>query len=133
MRVFLDTNVLVSAFATRGLCTDVVQAVLAEHDLVLGETVLKELERTLTKKFKAPAQTARETVEFLESEAVAVVRAAKLPGIEMRDSADRRVLGEAIEGSADVLVTGDKDLLEVADEAPMPVVTPRGFWDQLRR
>ena len=34
VRVFLDTNVLVAAFATRGLCADVVRTVLAEHELV---------------------------------------------------------------------------------------------------
>ena len=42
MRVFLDTNVLISAFATRGLGADVVNLVLAEHQLVLGESVLRD-------------------------------------------------------------------------------------------
>ena len=47
MRVFLDTNVLVSAFATRGLCADVLRLILAEHTLVTGEVVLRELRRAL--------------------------------------------------------------------------------------
>ena len=37
MRVMLDTNVLASAAATRGLCADVLRAVLAEHELVVRE------------------------------------------------------------------------------------------------
>lgn len=40
MRVFLDTNVLVSAFATRGLCADLMRHVLAEHDLITGEVII---------------------------------------------------------------------------------------------
>jgi hypothetical protein len=35
MKVMLDTNVLASAVATRGLCADVLRAVLAEHELVI--------------------------------------------------------------------------------------------------
>jgi predicted nucleic acid-binding protein len=48
VRVCLDTNVLVAAFATRGLCADVLRTVLAEHDLVVGEVILAELRRVLT-------------------------------------------------------------------------------------
>lgn len=55
MKVCLDTNVLVAAFATRGLCADVLRAVLAEHELVTGEVILAEFRRTLTTKLMAPA------------------------------------------------------------------------------
>jgi predicted nucleic acid-binding protein len=47
LRGFLDTNVLVSAFATRGLCADVLRHVLTEHELLTGEVVLAELRRAL--------------------------------------------------------------------------------------
>ena len=56
MRVFLDTNVLASAFGTRGLCADVLQIILGEHDLVTGEVVIEELRRVLLKKFGMPEQ-----------------------------------------------------------------------------
>ncbi len=44
MRVFLDTNVLVSAFAARGICADLLELVLLEHDLIIGRHVLGELD-----------------------------------------------------------------------------------------
>jgi len=47
VRVFLDTNVLVSAFASRGLCADLFELVLLEHDFVLGRNVLRELKKAL--------------------------------------------------------------------------------------
>ena len=47
MIVCFDTNVLVSAVATRGLCADIVNAALAEHQLIVGETVLMELRQVL--------------------------------------------------------------------------------------
>ena len=47
MKVFLDTNVLVSAFASRGICADILELVLLEHDLLTGENVLRELGKAL--------------------------------------------------------------------------------------
>ena len=61
MRVFLDTNVLVSAFATRGLSADLFEMVLLEHELVTGKRVLQELQKALRTKIKLPR---RQTVQF---------------------------------------------------------------------
>ncbi|HEX2162573.1 MAG TPA: putative toxin-antitoxin system toxin component, PIN family [Thermoanaerobaculia bacterium] len=129
--MFLDTNVLVSAVATRGICADVLQAVLVRHRLVIGETVLAELRCVLRDKLKLPASSAEEVDQLLRGEAV-VVRDAVPLRISIRDASDLPVLSEAVAGEADVLVTGDKDLLDVGGEAPVPIVSPRGFWERLR-
>ena len=49
------------------------------------------------------------------------------------DSGDARVLGEALAGQADFLVTGDRQLLALGDGAPLRILSPRQFWDLLRR
>ncbi len=67
MRVFLDTNVLASALATRGLCTDLFRLVLAEHELVVGEVVLDELRRVLNARFRVPAARVAEVEELLRA------------------------------------------------------------------
>lgn len=60
MRGFLDTKVLVSAFATRGICADVLRVVLAEHTLITSEAVLRELSRVLRTRIGMPSRlTAR--------------------------------------------------------------------------
>jgi predicted nucleic acid-binding protein len=53
--------------------------------------------------------------------------------VKVRDPGDRCVLASAVAGRADLLVTGDRDLLHVADELPFPVPDPRGFWNLLPR
>jgi predicted nucleic acid-binding protein len=58
LRIFLDTNVLVSAFGTRGLCADVVRHVVAQHEFETGEVVLAELRRVLRSKIGLPAECA---------------------------------------------------------------------------
>ena len=132
MRVLLDTNVLVAAFATRGLCQDVLRLVLAEHSLLVSETILDELERTLTRKLRTPARQGREAVTFIREhgEVAAPVRPAPWP---VNDPDDRWIVAAALDGAADVLVTGDKELLRAGSEATFQVVTPRGFWESIRR
>lgn len=131
MRVCLDTNVLVAAFATRGLCADVLRTVLAEHDLVVGEVIITELRRTLASKLKVPSNQINAVEAVLRTVPV-IPKPPKPSTVAIRDPADRWVLATAIAGAADVLVTGDNDLLEAVDDSPIPILSPRGFWEFLR-
>ena len=131
MRVFLDTNVFISAFATRGLCADLFQVVLADHQLVLGETVIREVRRNFSRKLRMAPALVDEVETFLRHQAE-VVADPPLLALEIRDPSDRIVVSEAVAGHADVLVTGDGDLLSIAAEAPLPIVAPRAFWELLK-
>jgi putative PIN family toxin of toxin-antitoxin system len=131
VRVYLDTNVLVSAFATRGLCADILHAVLAEHQLMAGEAVLAEVRRVLRQKIRLSTAAVTDVDTLLRQQALIVATAPKLV-IKIRDADDLAILSEAVAGAANVLVTGDRDLLDIAAKAPLPIVTPRGFWELLR-
>lgn len=132
MRVFLDTNVLVSAFATRGLAADVLRLVLSEHTLVTGDVVLRELARVLRVRIKLPRARIEDILDFLRE--FEVVPKPKAPSdVALRDEDDRWVLASAVAGAVDVLVTGDRDLLDAAGEAPLEIVDPRGFWELASR
>jgi putative PIN family toxin of toxin-antitoxin system len=128
LRAFLDTNVLVSAFTTRGLCSDVLRTVLTEHELILGAAVIGELRRVL-KRVGLPKRQIEEIVAFLSSYVTTtkLKKPARLPTV--RDPDDARILAEAVGANADVLITGDKDLLLVAGESPISILSPRGFWE----
>jgi putative PIN family toxin of toxin-antitoxin system len=132
LRVFLDTSVLVAAFATRGLCADVVRTVLAEHELVVGETVLSELRRVLGDKIGLPEPQVREVAAFVRQQAL-VAAEAPLPPIDVRDANDLPILAAALQGAAEVLVTGDKDLLVLEPLPTLLILDPRGFWDRIKR
>lgn len=132
MRVFLDTNVLVSAYAARGICTDLVRFILSEHELLTGEVNLDELRRVLRDQFHAPPERLDAIESELRAETI-VPRPAQPSPIPVRDPDDRWVLASAMCGRADLLVTGDHDLLAVAPQVSIPIVDPRGCWDRLRR
>jgi len=131
VRVLLDTNVVIAAFATRGLCQDVMQVVLAEHDLILGHTVLDEVEHNLQKKLRMPASAAAEVIGFLRAHAE-VVRPDAPASVPKRDREGRWVVAAALHDKADVLVSGDDDLLSMKSNLPVAIVSPRGFWEMLR-
>lgn len=131
MRVFLDTNVLVSAFATRGLSADVLRTVVAEHELLVGEVVLLELRRVLRERIRVPGATITAIEQFLRDQTV-VPQPTEPLMLKVRDPDDLWVLTSAVAGQADVLVTWDKDLLSIASRAPLPIVDPRGFWGMVR-
>ena len=131
MKVFLDTNVLVSAFVARGLCADLFRYVLAEHELLTGQVNLFELKRTLRDKFAATADQI-ESVEAQLRDHTVVPKPAVRPAIRVRDKDDEWVLASAIAGMAGMLVTGDQDLLAVAKKSPVPILTPREAWEWLR-
>jgi putative PIN family toxin of toxin-antitoxin system len=133
VKVFLDTNVLVSGFATRGLCSDVIRLVLAEHELITGEVVLNELKQVLKQKIQLPAEQIEEILAFLENQTVQH-KPKSLPPIQVRDEDDPWVLASVLAAKADVLVTGNKDLLDVANEVRgLTITDPRGFWNLARK
>ena len=133
MRVFLDTNVLVAAFATRGLCADVLRTVLAEHELVISSTVIEELTRTLIEKIRVPEPSVQEIAVFLRAFASLANAPVSPPPVAVRDPDDSVILAEALAVSANVLVTGDKDLLEAGEVPGIEILTPRGSWEHVKQ
>ena len=131
MKIVLDTNVLLSALATRGLCEAVLEVCLAGHDLVLSEPILEELREHLSDTFKMPPARVNEIVAFLRSECT-IVQPVSVPGDACRDPDDLMVLGTALAAEADGIVTGDKDLLVLGIHQGIPILSPRAFYDRLK-
>ena len=129
MRVFLDTNVLASALATRGLCADLFEVVLTEHDLLTSQAVLEELERILVGKFHMPAELVQAYLELIEGVAERITETGSI-NAPIPDPDDVPLLSAARAGKAACFVTGDKALLEVGEVDAMPVLSPRQFWER---
>jgi predicted nucleic acid-binding protein len=124
--------VLVSAFATRGLCADVLRLILDEHELVLGEIVLAEVERGLRKKLRLPEDIVAQDLAVLRRYPVHPT-ASPRQGSPISDPDDARVLATALAAGAEVLVTGDAELLDVREQVEgITVINPRGFWEMHR-
>lgn len=126
MKVVLDANVVVAAFASRGLCESIFELCLDSHDIILSEHLLGEISRNLIKKIKLPKERVYEIVELLRENATILIPDS-LPLDTCRDSDNVKVLGLATAAGADCIVTGDKDLLVLKKFRSVPILTPRGF------
>jgi putative PIN family toxin of toxin-antitoxin system len=126
----LDTNVLASAVATRGLCADVLRAVLAEHELAVCPQIISELQRVLRDKFALPRPLANDFVRLVREDAV-LCEPGDPPAVKLKDKDDLGILSAAIRGEVNVIVTGDKDLQMVDTVAELKIMSPRQFWKEL--
>ncbi len=125
LRAVFDTNVFISALFG-GVPEEAYQAALERRcTLVVSPALLAELARTLREKFHAPE---RDIVAYVKQigRIAEVVRPGQSIAV-LRDNADNRVLecGEA--GRADLIVSGDQDLLRLRQYASIPIVRPADF------
>lgn len=138
MRAVLDTNVVVSAvLVRRGNERRLVEAWRrGAFDLVTSPPLLEELGRVLMypKIRDARWMSGAEVAELLEALATeSVVVEGTLDVQASRDPSDDVVLAAALEGEADYLVTGDRDLLILAAHRSVKILRPADFLSVLRR
>lgn len=131
MKIFLDTNVLVSSAATRGLCADALREVLIHHQLVVSTPLLTELKNALSKKLSVPEDLTSELVEILQRDSY-LSTSSPLADIDIKDRDDLIILSSALNGGADLFITGDKKRLELHKVGNMEIVSPRMFWEKLK-
>jgi len=106
----LDTNVLVSALTTRGLCTELFEQIVQMQSLATSEPILGELDRILSDKFGLPPTIVRGYLYLIREEAELLVAAnERLPKIP--DPDDIEILAYASGGQTNIFVTGFKALL----------------------
>ncbi len=130
--VVLDTNVLLAAFISHGLCHELHELCVREHEVVLSDFLLGEFRRNLTGKFRVPDERAGPAETLLRSE-VEIVEPAPLPTSVCRDPDDDWVLATAVAGASRCIVTGDKDLLTLGGYEGVRILEPRAFWELTRR
>lgn len=134
LRVVLDTNVLLSGIAYPASVPGKILAAWRHGaiDVLLSDYILEELRRVLPRLAHRHGLTAGEIDDLVDalSIQVEVIEPLPAPDPDLRDVADEPVLGSllaALETSrADYLVTGDKDLLALAERHP--IVDPATFW-----
>ena len=127
MRVFLDTNVVVAAFISRGTCSQLFEECLDAHEILLSEQVFAEFSKTLLRKLKFTGSRVDEALVFLRSSCTAVPIPKDIPKV-CRDESDNPIVAAAKAAEAHCLISGDPDLLELHPYQGMPILKPSDFW-----
>jgi uncharacterized protein len=128
VRIALDSSVLIAAHISRaGVCAALLEDLLLHHELVTSEFILGELRRKLEEKFRFPKREVDQVAAFLRRVAV-LVEPASLPAEVCRDPTDIPVLGTAVGGDCALLVSVDRDLLDMHRINEIPIIRPGDYW-----
>lgn len=131
MRIALDSSVLIAAHISRaGVCAELLEDLLLHHELVTSEFILREVARKLMEKFDFPKREVDQVSRFLRRQSTLVVPAV-LSSEVCRDSADLPVLGTAIAGECRLLISVDRDLLDMQSIRGIPIIRPGEYWRRM--
>lgn len=128
MIVVFDTNVLVAAIITEGICSKLLHRARAgEFSLISCPFIMQELRRTLAKKLRIGQDEIASAIELI-SEAISQTIGHNLKIKDIcRDADDDNIIACAVAATADYIVTGDSDLLDLKSYQGVKIVTPRDF------
>lgn len=127
LRVVLDTNILVSGLGWSGPPAAILDAVSDERVVIITSApLLDELRRVLA--YPKLAKVVSDAVRFADIIAASgvVVEPDRVLAI-VNDESDNRVLEAAAAASADYIVSGDTDLLDLGSFEGIPIVTAAQF------
>ncbi len=128
MKIVLDSNIIVSAFASRGLCNSLFELSIEKYGTIINSQIIEEITKVFKEKIKLPDDKIRLIIEYLNEYCIFSEHDQIHQKIS-RDRDDDGIISLAYFNSAEYIVTGDKDLLDIKKYESVKIVTPREFWE----
>jgi putative PIN family toxin of toxin-antitoxin system len=139
LRVVLDTNQFVSSVLVRhGLPAQIIDAwQRRDYLLVTSPSIMAEIRATLNyprirRKYPITNEQVERLITLLEQDALVVPGEADVWGAIPGDPDDDQVLACAVDGMADLIVSGDGHLLDLGEYQGIPIITARQFLERLQ-
>lgn len=130
MKILFDTNVLVAAFLRGGTSYEVIEQAVHEHEIYYTVFIIGEFKIIFKNKFHYPAAVVNEFAAFIESFFIKGNTAGAIENI-CRDSNDDQVLADAVINRINVIITGDKDLLDLKAYKDIRIIHPKEYCNLL--
>jgi putative PIN family toxin of toxin-antitoxin system len=129
MRVVFDTNIFVSALVIPGSLAEkaILKIIEGNDTLLLSREILDELLSILSTKFSRDREEISRVAVIL-SEMVEWVRPTQRIRV-LRDEPDNRILECALFGKADIVVTGDKEMLGLGEYGKTKIISLRAYLE----
>lgn len=124
MKLFLDTNVWLSAVVFPGLCAELLLELDTQgHSLLTSDLVRAEVHSVLKRKF------ARHAVALTRFDSLWACAVPVQDVTQPAEDADARLVAAARAAGADFFVTGDQRVLTWNPQGEMRIVSPRQAWE----
>lgn len=127
MKIVFDTNVLIAAFVSHGTCAELFEYCVRHHEIFTSKYILKEFRDNLLSKLKFSHREVAEASQLLRSRMM-ITEPSPIIKPVCRDPKDDPILGTAIAGGCQCIVTGDKDLLTLKKYKNIDIISPNNFW-----
>ena len=124
--VVFDSGIWISALQYGGVPMHAIEYALIQDELVICAEIENEVVRIMRKKFRRPSESVLELMAAFTENATRIAVLGRLAGI-CRDPKDDFILECAATGNADLIVTGDKDLLSLGSYGTTMILTPRQY------
>ncbi len=125
-KILLDTNVIISALVFGGKPRKILESVQRfKIEAVISPQLLSELSEVLTKKFGFNKEKIQLTEGLIKRCFKQIYPSQQFDVFKDKD--DNRVLEAAVEGKCNIIITGDKELLELAHFKDIEIMTPEEF------
>ncbi len=138
LKVVLDTNVFVSSLLVKAGLPARVLDIWRERRylLIVSPAIIAEIRTTLSyprirRKYAITDEDVEQLVTLLQRDALLVSGDADVAGAIPEDPADETVLACAVDAQADVIVSGDRHLLDLGSYRSIPILTVRQFLERL--
>ena len=128
MKIILDTNVIIAAFSSHGLCSLLFELSLDKYNIIISTHILNELKKNFSKKIKLPLERITEIINYLKLHC-SLYDYQKFNTQICKDKDDDEILALGKFSNAKYIVTGDKDLLILKEYENIKIITPRRFWE----
>ncbi len=129
MRVVFDTNIFISAFVVPGSRAEkaLLKIIEEEDSLLISKEIIDEVLSVLSSKFGRDREGLSHVAVTL-SELAEVVKPARRMKV-LKDEPDNRIVECAIDGKADLLVTGDKKILQLREYKGVKVISLKEYLE----
>lgn len=127
MRILFDSNVIISGFISQGYTFDVIKDAIFRHEIYYTEYLLTEVRENLSTKFALSDAATDHIIYTVKKHFIKGQTADRVENL-CRDPKDNQILAEAVINNIEVVLTGDKDLLELKNYKGIKIILPKDYW-----
>lgn len=127
MKILFDTNVLISAFMVNGVCYEVVHDSIDQHELYYTDFIIGEFKKVFKDDLHFSEAVIKEFTAFIEKFFMKGNTASKVEDV-CKDKDDNQLLADAGLNGIDIIITGDKEVLNLKTYKSIRIISPVEYW-----
>ena len=127
MRILLDTNVLIASIISHGVCFELFEHCIRNHNVISSKYIINEFVEKINYKFKYTKSEVNAAKNII-FERIEIVQPENIKIKNLKDKNDFPIIGTAIAGKCDCIITGDKHLQELNKIKDIDIIRPSEFW-----